>query len=55
MNPIEKLFSVIKSHLRRSGELQTSATPRAALVALFRRVATPELMRALYRSSGFEV
>jgi hypothetical protein len=55
MNPIEKLFGIMKNHLRRSGALQVAIEPKSFLMREFRLACMPDLMKALYRSCGYSV
>ena len=53
LNPIEKGFSVLKARLRRYGDL-TGADDDAEQIEIYARlVVTPELMRSLFRGSGY--
>ena len=51
-NPIEKAFSVLKNRLRRNQALDEAEDVEEEIHRQIWDVITPELMRALYRSSG---
>ena len=53
LNPIEKGFSVLKARLRRYGDLTGAADDAEQIQMYARLVFTPELMRSLFRGSGY--
>ncbi|EHS64123.1 uncharacterized protein PGTG_20820 [Puccinia graminis f. sp. tritici CRL 75-36-700-3] len=53
LNPIEKGFSVLKANLRRYGEMLGGADDREEIEAFAHIVFTPQLVRSLFRGSGY--
>jgi transposase len=53
LNPIEKVFSVVKSHLRHDQELTGTEDNEAIVKRYCRRWITPELMSAEFRGCGY--
>lgn len=52
-NPIEKVFSVFKKHLKREGTLTGTRSDAEVIRRDFQRVATPQLLHSLYLSCGY--
>ena len=53
MNPIEKVFSVLKSQLKRRQILTGTTDDPDIIKAVLPEIVTPELMAALYRGSNY--
>jgi hypothetical protein len=53
LNPIKKGFSVLKANLRRYGEMLGGADDREEIEAFAHIVFTPQLVRSLFRGSGY--
>ena len=55
MNPIEKVFLVLKSRLKREQILTGTDEDPEIIKAFLPSVVTPELMHSLFRGSGYLV
>jgi transposase len=55
MNPIEKVFSVMKSQIKRRNLLTGTDEDPGKIKALLREICTPNLMAGLFRSCNYPV
>ncbi|KAA1102362.1 hypothetical protein PGTUg99_029910 [Puccinia graminis f. sp. tritici] len=55
MNPIEKVFSVLKSQLKRAQILSGTDKDTDIVMNFLAHMVTPELMRSLFLGSGYSI
>jgi transposase len=55
LNPIEKVFSVMKSQIKRRNLLTVTNKDPPRIEALLQEICTPSLMARLYRSCNYPV
>ena len=53
MNPIEKVFSVMKSQIKRRNVLTGTSDDSEIIKALLPEIITPDLMASLFRGSNY--